>query len=149
MRRKSQCTSRFLDLIREVGAPNAMVTDNAREMTGEDWINICRQFCIESHSTEAYHPNQNLAERRGGDLKTAVIKLFHHTPHAPLSYWCYALEYLSLVRSCLARSMLDNRSPQEILYGETVDISRFRFPWFSPIWFYDPVSFPHDKMKPC
>ena len=33
------------------------------------------------------------------------------------------------------------------MYGDTSDISVFRFAWFCPIWYYDPVSFPHTKMK--
>ncbi len=103
MKRKSQAPSKFQDLVREVGAPNAMITDNARELTGDKWLEVCHTYCIEDHTTEAYHPNQNLAERRGGDIKTAVLILFHHTPHAPIEFWCYALEYLGLIRNSLAR----------------------------------------------
>ena len=33
--------------------------------------------------------------------------------------------------------------------GQTPDISIFRFPWFSAVWYYDPqVSFPVDRMRP-
>lgn len=99
MKRKSQAYKKFQDLVREVGAPNVMVTDNARELTGDKWLQVCREFCIGDHTTEAYHPQQNLAEQRGGDIKTAILILYHHTPHAPVAFWCYALEYLSLIRN--------------------------------------------------
>ena len=147
MKKKAQANARFRDLVREVGAPNIMVTDGAKEMTGEDWLNTCRQFCISSHMSEAYHQNSSLAERRGGDLKTALIKMFHLTPQAPLAFWCYGMEYLALVRGCLARQNLDWRCPEEIVFGETVDISVYRFPWFSAIWYYEPNKFPSSKMK--
>lgn len=149
IRKESQASSKLADYIREVGAPRALVNDNAKTMTGESWMNICRRFCIETHNSEAYHQNQNLAERRGGMLKHAIIKLYHNSPHAPIEFWCYALEYLALVRGCLSRKSLGWRPSEELLYGETLDISAFCFPWFSPIWYYDPHQlFPKDKMVP-
>jgi len=36
-----------------------------------------------------------------------------------------------------------------MINGDTPDISIFRSPWFTPIWFYCPtLSFPQDKMLP-
>lgn len=54
--------------------------DNARELIGHEWTSVYRQFFIEDDNSEAYHPNQNLSERRGGDMKTSILKLFHNTP---------------------------------------------------------------------
>ncbi len=147
MRKESQASSKYRDLVREFGAPRAIVNDNAKIMTGDAWMKVCRDFCIESHTSEPYHQNENLAERRGGMLKHAIIKLFHYGHDAPLEFWCYALEYLALVRGCLARRSLGWKPPEELLFGETLDISVFRFSWFQPIWYYDPaLSFPNDKM---
>ena len=81
-------------------------------------------------------------------MKLAVLKLFHCTPHAALRYWCYALEFVAFVREHLCRKSLDWRSPGEKLDGETKDISIFRFPWFSPVWYYSKdASFPNNKMR--
>ena len=42
---------------------------------------------------------------------------------------------------------MDWRPSEEVLYGETLDIGVFRFPWFAPIWYLDPRrSFLNDKM---
>ena len=99
MRKESQASEKFCDLVRSVGAMRFMVNDNAKNMTGNAWFDILRTFCIDNHASEAYHQNQNLAERKGGDLKTAIVKLYHNTPsNAPLSFWCYAFEFLVLVR---------------------------------------------------
>ena len=46
--------------------------------------------------TEPHHPNENLAERRGGALKAVTVHLLTVTG-APIDYWCFALEYMSLV----------------------------------------------------
>ena len=82
-------------------------------------------------------------------MKTAIIKLYHNTSGcAPLTFWCYAFDFLVLVRGYLVRKDLNWRSSEESLYGETLDMSVFRFPWFSPIWYYNPRKhFPFDKME--
>ena len=98
MCKESQASDKLLDLVRRIGAMKVMLNDNAKAMTGHAWLDILRTFCIEDHCSEAYHQNQNLAERRGGDLKTAIIKLFHNTTsRAPLTFWCYAFDFLTLV----------------------------------------------------
>ena len=56
-------------------------------------MEILRTLCIDGYRSEAYHQNQNLAEHRGGDLKTAIIKLFHYTTsRAPMKFWRYVFE---------------------------------------------------------
>ena len=56
--------------------------------------------------------------------------------------------FLERVRRSLAQRSLSWCTGDEFLYGETVDISLFRFPWFSPIWYYDGrEKMPKSKMK--
>ena len=79
----------------------------------------------------------------------AVIKLFHNTPHAPLSYWYFAASFLDKTRKFLSEPYIDGRCEYEIIKGETGDISIFRFYWFETIWFYNSQSsFPKDKTEP-
>ena len=48
----------------------------------------------------------------------------------------------------LARKSLNWRTGEECLVGKTSDISLFRFPWFSPIWYYNgKEKMPRVKMK--
>ena len=50
--------------------------------------------------------------------------------------------------SYLSKETLKGRCAQEKLLGNTPDISKFRFAWFQPVWYYCPtLSFPQDKMK--
>ena len=133
MRKESQASEKFRDLVRSVGAMRVMVNNNAKTMKGNTWFDVLSTFCINDHASEAYLQNQNLAERKGGDLKTAIIKLFHNSSNkAPLSFWCHAFEFSTLVRGYLARKSLDWRPSEGSMYGETLDISIFRFPWFTP-----------------
>ena len=53
------------------------------------------------------------------------------------------------VGSYLSKDTLKGRCPQEKLLGHTPDISKFRFAWFQPVWYYSPtLSFPQDRMEP-
>ena len=77
--------------------------------------------------------------------------MMHMTPHSPVEYWCHAADFLDKVRRVLSQPKLNGISPLQQVYGSTVDISRFGFPWFSPVWYYDPTGtadFPNDGMKP-
>ena len=148
MKREANAPEAYEDVIRSVGAPNKTVTDNATVLTGHRWTTINRKYCIETGLTIPHHQHQNYAEGIGGCFKLAVIKLFHNTPRAPLSYWCYAASFLDKTRRFLSKSSLNGKTGFQLIKGETGDISIFRFAWFEPIWFYSPSSsFPRDKMK--
>ena len=149
MRKESQNHEKYLDVIRDIGAPDFVVTDNAKSMTGSKWSNTNRYYCIGQGTSEPHHQNQNYSEGRGGNAKNKLIKLFHETPHAPIHYWCYGLEHIDHLSGYLANKSLNGRTPREALLGETPDISVFRFRWFQPVWYYSPdTSFPEDKMIP-
>ena len=108
-----------------------------------------RELVIQHYFTEAYHQNGNITEKAGGVYKDRIDLLFFHTPHAPRCYWCYALEYICYVDQHLAKRSLNWKTPGEVMFGETQDISIFRFPWFAPIWYYNPrVKCPEAKMYP-
>ena len=96
MRREAEAPGAYEDFIREIGAPNKTVTDNAKVLTGNRWVSINRRYCIESGLSVPHHQHQNYAENCGGNFKLALLRLLHFTPAAPLSYWCYASE-LSLI----------------------------------------------------
>lgn len=51
-------------------------------------------------------------------------------------------------RQFISRKGLGHRTPYEILFGETPDISVFKFPFYAKIWYYDLFqSFPLAKMR--
>ena len=151
MKREKEAVAMYEDTIIEFGAPTKTVTDNARVMTGKAWRTLNRKYSIQTGYTVPYQQQQNYAESRGGNFKFAVCKMMHMTPHAPVEYWCHAADFLDKVRRVLSKPKLNGISPLQQVYGSTVDISRFRFPWFSPVWYYDPngtADFPNDRMKP-
>jgi hypothetical protein len=100
MKREAEAPTHFLDFIRQVGAPNISVTDNASIFNSSKWTDILRKYCIDNGLTEAHHQNGNPAECRGGDLKVAVLKVFQFTPWAPARYWCYCHDQFAELSFC-------------------------------------------------
>ncbi len=146
MRRRSQSPTTLPKMIAECGAPTRLKSDNAPEFNDKRWISYLESLSIKSEYTEAHHPNQNLAERRGGALKAATVHLLTVTG-APLEYWCFALEYMCLVRTVLARRSLNWLTPHECHWNKRPDISVLCFIFWQPVWYYQPRrAFPRARM---
>ena len=145
MKKMLQAPDCYTDFIINYGAPNKTVSDNAQVYLGRNWITINQKYCIETGLTPPYHQSSNYAEGEGGNQKYWLVKLFHNTPHAPMKYWCYGLDFLNSVSKYISKASLKGRCPAEKVSGETPDISCFCFPWFSPVWYYAPnLDFPTD-----
>lgn len=146
MRRRAQGPSTLPRMVTDCGAPVKIKSDNAPEFKGKKWMSYLDSMSIQPEYTEAYHPNENLAERRGGAIKAATVHLLR-VSGCPLEFWCYALEYVCLVRTVVARRSLNWSTPHETHWGERPDISMFRFVFWEPIWYYNPrQTFPRSKM---
>ena len=64
MKHEKQMPNNLGDFIREVGAPYALMSDNAWVQTGEAVREYLRKYMIKDLQTEPINPNQNPAERR-------------------------------------------------------------------------------------
>lgn len=148
MRRRSQSPESLQTCITVNGAPRLIKTDNAPEFKSKRWMATLNRLLIAIAFTEPHHPNENLSERRGGALKAAVVHIMSLV-NMPHEFWCFALEYVALLRTHIARRSLNWRTSHECHFGETPDISRFRFPLWHPIWYYTPrTGFPRRRMHP-
>jgi hypothetical protein len=126
MRTRSQRPTTLSSLLVDCGIPRVIKSDNAPEFKGKRWLSIIQKYCITPEYTEAYHPNQNLAECRGGAIKAAVVHLMTVTK-TPNEFWCYALQYICYIWNFIARRTLEWKTPYEKHWGDTPDISMFRF----------------------
>ena len=135
-------------MVTDCGAPALIKSDNAPEFKGKHWVTYLWKHQIPSAFTEAYHPNEDYCEHRGGVLKAAVVYILLVTG-AKLVFWCYCLEYVTLLQSVLAHCSLGWQTSQELHFGEMPNISMFRFVFWCPVWYYAPrCSFPKSKMLP-
>ena len=146
MKRKSESTTALKDCFLQNGIPKKVISDNAKEFNNKEVTSYLIKMVVDRGFTEPKHPNQNLAERRGGTVKGITSYLLQITG-APLDYWCYALEYVVLIRTVLANQSIKWRTPYELQHGDTPEITRFRFIFWQPIWYYNKnATFPNHKM---
>ncbi len=117
MRRRSQRPTSLPIMVADCGAPMVIKSDNAPEFKGKRWVDYLSSMSIRSEFTEAHHPNDNLAERCGGTLKAATVHLMKICG-SPLINCCFALEYMCLLRTVIARRSLSWSTPHEAHWGE-------------------------------
>ena len=120
------------------GIPNPIITNNAGEELGSDWVGVLKKFLMDQRTTEPYSPWQNKAEAAICELK----KHFHHIMNgtrAPVFLLCYAMEYIAEIREVMARATQDICPPVESLLGNVQDILEYiEFDFHVFIKFYDP-----------
>jgi len=137
------------NFIRTVGAPAYISSDNALEETGGEWGAICRTTCITQRTSETEQQNQNKVERTIQDIKRKT-KLIIDMNDAPTKFWCYAVAYAVELSNHTAAKRIGWKTPYELHFGDTPDISVFRFTFWEPIYYHDPhARFPNPNLLPA
>ena len=77
----------------------------------------------------------------GENLKFSVTKLLYNTPHEPYVFWCFAAYFLDKLREYLSKKLV-GKCGYELIKGDNGDMRILMFPWFVPIWYYNPSLFP-------
>ena len=148
MKTESQMPDTLGDYIREIGAPYALISDNAKSETSEAVKAYLRKYCIKDMQTEPMHPNQNPAERRIQEVKKLMTIMMDRT-NSPSCLWYLCLAHGVDVLNHLSHETLDGKTPQGQQFGVTPDISALiQFPWYQPILYYDTnAKFPESREK--
>ena len=149
MQRESHSHGAYQDFIREIGAPEMIVTDNSKTQTGSKWEATSRSIITKQRkfSPHNQNQNQNKAERRIQDAKHKTVQVMERT-FAPISFWCYALIYIIDCLNHIAKQSLNWRTSYELLNGDTPDISSFRFSFWQEIEYFEPTArFPEARWK--
>ena len=79
MTTESYFTETLQDFIRKWGAPDILMSDNARSETSKTVKKILREYCIKSQQSEAGQQNQNLAENCIGKIKRSINVMMDRT----------------------------------------------------------------------
>jgi len=147
-RSKGEAGNALLDLIRDIGIPSELLTDDAKETMGGKWKQVTTEHDIRSNLTEPYSPFQNRAEGGIRELKKAISRTMKKL-QAPKRLWDYCAEYHAQIRCLIATNLyhLNGCTPYEIVTHNTPDISEYaQYQWYEPVWFYDQLrAFPHEK----
>ncbi|MGH3053527.1 MAG: hypothetical protein ACRDL7_00940, partial [Gaiellaceae bacterium] len=147
MQSKSDAGNALSEFIQDVGIPQSLHTDNAKEETMGKWKEVRLNCQLRQTETEPYSPWQNRAERTIREVKKSVVRLMSRTK-APMRLWDFCAVYVCETRCLTAHSIysLHGRTPYECVTGNTPDISEYvEFDWYQPTWYYDSSDFPEER----
>ena len=125
----------LMNHIRQYGAMDQLVSDNAKALISEKVEEILGTFGIKSWNSEPRNKNQNYGERRYRDVRRMVKHLLAYSG-APENCWLLALQYACFVLNHVASERLGWRTPSEWLLGSTPDITvLLYFVFFQPVYY--------------
>jgi hypothetical protein len=139
MRKESQSHGAYQDFIQNVGAPNVLLTDNARTQIGKKWTKTSRENVTRQIKSIPNYQNQNQAKRKIQDVQKQTILTLQYGK-TPLTFWCFCQQFIVDCLNHSAHKDFNFRTPTEKLYGHTPDISMFRFRFLEPVWYYEPMA---------
>ena len=105
MKSKDQALNSLLQFFTDVGIPDKIVYDGAREFSSQAWCQELAKRHVAWHQTEPYHQHKNQAEPRVRDIKMLALEILS-TSGASDNYWCYAIE--------LAEDLLNFRAVESL-----------------------------------
>jgi hypothetical protein len=144
---KSETHDTLYTFIHEVGIPEHIHSDDAKEVMEGKFKKICRDYGIKTTYTEPHSPWQNCAEAAICELKRHVHRKMK-ARNVPLQIWDFCCKWSCSVKACTARNLypIQNHTPFEVVTGYTPDISSLAaFNFYEPVWYYDPDDFPKPK----
>ena len=129
----------YQDFIRNIGAPVTLLRENAKTLIGKKWTKTSRDNITKQRQIAPHNQQQNQSEGRLGKVKTRTLLLMCK-PTAPLTFWCYCLQFVVDYMNHSSVKSLDWKTPVEKLQGKTPDISMFRFGFWAPVWYYETTA---------
>jgi hypothetical protein len=136
--RKSQAGESLNSMIDEVGIPDKIIFDGAKEQTGRksEFMRIIRKNRISFRQTEPYSPWQNRAEDQIREVKRRW-KLMRQRRKIPTRLWDYAMVHITKLMNMTARGR-NGRMGHEEITGDTPDISEYvDFDFYDWVWYWD------------
>ena len=125
----------LMNHIRQYGAMDQLVSDNAKALISEKVEEILGTFGIKSWNSEPHNKNQNYGERRYRDVRRMVKHLLAYSG-APENCWLLALQYACFVLNHVASERLGWRTPSKWLLGSAPDITvLLYFVFFQPVYY--------------
>ena len=146
MTRESQFSTTLEEYIRKWGAMSALKSDNGKAESSKMVKLILQKYAIKSYYSEPYMQHQNRAERRIQDVKSFTLTLLDRTG-SPSNIWYLAMEYAVYIINRISHKKLHNKTPIEVCFVYTPDISSLLcFQWYQDVFYLDSeASFPSSK----
>jgi hypothetical protein len=127
MRRESHSHGAYQDFLRDVGAPNMLLTYNSQTQTGKKWTKTSRENITKQVESVPHnqHQNQSQAKRKIRDVTKSTTLTLQYSL-APLLFWCYCMTFVADCLNYTALKELDcYKIAMDKMYGNTPDRSMF------------------------
>ena len=148
MKKRSEVLQAVKQFAKEIGAPDAIICDAAREQTSSDLRKFCNDMGTTLRVLEEGTPWANKAELYIGLIKEAVRKDMKEAD-SPTQLWDYCLERRARINNLTARPLfsLHGQNPHFTVTGEEGDISNLcKFKWYDWCYFRDKKNrFPYNQ----
>ena len=148
MKHKSEVLPAIKLFAKEVGAPDAIVSDMAKEQVSQDVRNFCSTIVTTLQALEEGTPWSNKAELYIKLMKEAARKDMKES-NCPLRFWDYCLERRVRIYNLMSHDHIKVRgsNPYMETFGEQGDISNLcQFWWYQWCYFRDhKAPFPHNQ----
>ena len=143
MKSKSQFPEALADFLRNVGIPNVLRRDNAKEENSAEVKKQLRKMLIGDEFSEPGMQFQNTVEPGAIKWIKAFTERLLNTTGAPDCLWFEALEYLTELHNCTAKESMRWQVPKTVRFGHTIDISHLlAFEFYEPVYYLLPDAFP-------
>lgn len=148
MRAKSDVMQAVKQFAKEVGAPDAIICDAAREQIKLELRKFLNEIGTVMRVLEENTPWANKAELYIGIIKEAVRKDMRIS-NCPLPFWDYCVERRARIHNLTAKDAfhLHGQNPHTMTMHETGDISNLAtYDWYQWCYYREQgASFPHGK----
>ena len=135
MRNQREFVNTLQDTIRMHGAMDRLISDRAQVEVSNKVLDLLRNYVIGDWQSKPHFQHQNPAERRYQDVKRITNTLLDRTG-APSETWLLATLYVVFVLNVSSVESLDWKTPHQLLWGQTPDISElFQFEFWEPIYY--------------
>ena len=136
MKTEKAVPSTLEDFIRDHGAMQGLVSDNAKSETSNAMHNIFRLYNIKDRQSEPHYEHQNPIERRIQDVKRMARNIMDHVG-CPAGYWLLCTLFVISLLNCLVNA--NGAIPQSLVTGQVTDISPFlSFHFWQEVFFEEP-----------
>jgi Reverse transcriptase (RNA-dependent DNA polymerase) len=123
------------DFVREFGVPRTLYSDYGADCNISDaWKRFSRLLVVPQHNSEAHHHESNFVERSWQEVKQRGFNVMRENV-IPNKHTFSIYQHICDCMNHTAINSNDNRTPLEILTGDTPDISVFRFRPYQEVWY--------------
>ncbi len=154
MKGRAEVCKAIKSLFKDVGVPNAIVADGAREQIFGESLTLCNSANCELRELEKDTPWANRAELYIGIIKKKVVRALKQS-NCPLVLWDYCASDVAQINNATAHDhfQLEGMTPHTKLTGQPKDISELcEFGWYEWVYFRDsasPFPLPKESLGRC